>query len=203
MWVKDRWFLVNRSILLSRGWSCPIIIEPTVVVQHQSTFNQAGVLQGWLVLERANCSAYAFKRRRSRRSRSWGTNNSTSADPWSLRSMYGGSKQLTSQHDWSSRLRRPAVSSAESRIGNTHFGSLRWRNTASILGTRRWRASGLWGYTKNTAIIWSSITFKCSLVKYWQVIIYLMRFLFSKSVCKGCSRFWLCFVLNSWADWKI
>ena len=34
----------NRSILLSRGWSFPIIIEPTVVVQHQSTFNRCGLL---------------------------------------------------------------------------------------------------------------------------------------------------------------
>jgi len=50
---------------------------------------------------------------------------------------------------------------AESRIGNARFGSLRWRNTASILGTRQWGASGSWGYIKSTAI-WSSTTFKCS-----------------------------------------
>ena len=65
---------------------------------------------------------------------------------------------------WSSRIIGQtgwAVSSAESRISNTCFGSLRWRNTANILGTRRWGASGLWDYTKNRAI-WSSTTFKCS-----------------------------------------
>ena len=49
---------------------------------------------------------------------------------------------------------------AESRIGNARFGSLRWRNTANILGTIQWGASGSWGYIKSTAI-WSSTTFKC------------------------------------------
>ena len=35
--------------------------------------------------------------------------------------------------------------------------------------------------------------------KYCQMIIYLMKFLFSRSVCKGHSRFWLCSVSKSWA----
>jgi len=79
----------------------------------------------------------------------------------------------TASGDRSDRYKRPVwppratgqtgwgFSITESRIGNARFGSLRWRNTASILGTRQWGASGSWGYTKRAAI-WSSTTFKCS-----------------------------------------
>ena len=44
--AQDRWFLINRSILLSRGRSWIMIMRPAAVIQHQSTFNQGGVLQG-------------------------------------------------------------------------------------------------------------------------------------------------------------
>ena len=46
--AQDRWFLINRSILLSRGRSWIMIMRLATVIQHQSTFNQGGVLQGWL-----------------------------------------------------------------------------------------------------------------------------------------------------------
>jgi len=39
-------FLINWSILLSRGRSWIMIMRPAAVIQHQSTFNQGGVLQG-------------------------------------------------------------------------------------------------------------------------------------------------------------
>ena len=173
MRVQDWWFLINWSILLFNGRSWIMIMRQAVVVRHQSTFNQDGVLRGWLVLKEGSCSVYVLRRRRKKRSRGWGTNNPTTTDQWSLRAKYGGSKQLTSQHDRSNRLRRPVwpvqatgltgwgCSRTESRIGNSCFGSLRWRNTANILGTRQWGASGSWGYTKR-ATIWSSTTFKCS-----------------------------------------
>ena len=79
----------------------------------------------------------------------------------------------TASGDRSDRYKRPVwppgvtgqtgwgCSRTESRIGNACFGSLRWRNTANILGTIQWGASGSWGYIKSTAI-WSSTTFKCS-----------------------------------------
>ena len=35
-----------------------------------------------------------------------------------------------------------------------------------------------------------------------RIVIYLMKFLFIRSVCKGFSRLWLCF-FKSWAGWKI
>ena len=46
MRVQGRWFLVNRSILLSKGRSWPMIMRPAAVTRYQSTFNQDGVLQG-------------------------------------------------------------------------------------------------------------------------------------------------------------
>jgi len=46
MRVQDRWFLVNRSILLSKGRSWLMIMRLAAVTRHQSTFNQDGVLQG-------------------------------------------------------------------------------------------------------------------------------------------------------------
>ena len=44
--AQDQWFLVNRSILLSRGLSWLMIMRPATTLQHRSTFNQGGVHQG-------------------------------------------------------------------------------------------------------------------------------------------------------------
>ena len=80
MRVQDRWFLVNRSILLFKGRSWLMIMRLAAVTRHQSTFNQDGVLQDWLILKEGSCSVYVLRRRRKKSSRGWGTNNPTITD---------------------------------------------------------------------------------------------------------------------------
>ena len=162
--AQDRWFLINQSILLSRGRSRLMIMRPAATaLQHWSTFNQGGVRQGWLVLKRESCNIYDVRRRRDRRSKSWRLGNLTNVGPSSLRARCGGSSQLTSQQDrsdhsyrpvwplWLTGQTGPACSWAESRIRNARFGSLQWRNTTGAFSTRWWGASGSWGYTRNAS----------------------------------------------------
>ena len=175
-----------------------------------------------LVLKDESCSAYVLKRRRTKSSRGWGINNSTTTDLCSLKERYGESKQLTSQHDWSNRLRRPiwlvqatGLTARSNRSDRPEQPVRPVEVAAEQKAELELPISALcdgetplaFSVQGNEELVEHETTPKAQRygaqrhlsargAKYWQMIIYLMKFLCNRSVCKGLSRLWLCICLE-------